>query len=47
MALSGVAHVALGDGPLTDYTREALHDQVALVDYLFKRQASWITRKRG
>jgi RimJ/RimL family protein N-acetyltransferase len=41
------AHVALEDGPLTDYTREAIHDQIALVDYLFKRQASWITRKRG
>jgi hypothetical protein len=26
------AHVALGDGPLTDCTREAIHDQVALVD---------------
>ena len=33
------AHVMLGDGPLTDYTREAIHDQVALVDYLFKQQA--------
>ena len=41
------AHVALGDGPLTDYTREAIHDQVALVDYLFKRQTSWLTRKSG
>ncbi len=41
------AHVALGDGPLTDYTREAIHDQIALVDYLFKRNASWIGRKRG
>ena len=39
------AHVALGDGPLSDYTREAIHDQIALVDYLFKRQASWLTRK--
>jgi RimJ/RimL family protein N-acetyltransferase len=39
------AHIALGDGPLTDYTREAIHDQIALVDYLFKRQASWLTRK--
>ena len=40
------AHVALGDGPLTDYTREAFHDQIALVDYLFKRQTNWLTRKR-
>ncbi|HET9404056.1 MAG TPA: GNAT family N-acetyltransferase [Burkholderiales bacterium] len=39
------AHVALGDGPLTDYTREAIHDQIALVDYLFKHHASWLTRK--
>jgi RimJ/RimL family protein N-acetyltransferase len=41
------AHVALGDGPLSDYTREAIHDQIALVDYLFKRQANWINLKRG
>lgn len=41
------AHVALEDGPLTDYTREAIHDQIALVDYLFKRQTHWLTRKRG
>lgn len=41
------AHVALGGGPLTDYTREAIHDQIALVDYLFKQQARWITRKSG
>lgn len=40
------AHMVLGDGPLTDYTREAIHDQIALVDYLFKRQANWLTRKR-
>ena len=41
------AHVVLGDGPLTDYTREAFHDQIALVDYLFKQQASLLTRKAG
>jgi len=41
------AHVALGDGPLTDYTREAIHDQIALVDYLFKRQTNWLVRRRG
>lgn len=41
------AHVALEDGPLTDYTREAIHDQIALVDYLFKQQTRWLTRKRG
>jgi RimJ/RimL family protein N-acetyltransferase len=41
------AHVALEDGLLTDYTREAIHDQIALVDYLFKHQASWLTRKRS
>jgi RimJ/RimL family protein N-acetyltransferase len=41
------AHVALGDGPLTDYTREAIGDQIALVDYLFKRQTHWLSRKRG
>jgi len=40
------AHVALDDGPLTDYTREAIHDQIALVDYLLKQQAHWLTRKR-
>ena len=32
------AHVVLGNGPLTDYTKEAIHDQIALVDYLFKQQ---------
>lgn len=41
------AHVALGDGPLTDYAREAMHDQVALVDYLFKQQTRWLARERG
>lgn len=41
------AHVALGDGPLTDYTAEAIHDQIALVDYILKQQARWLTRKRG
>jgi RimJ/RimL family protein N-acetyltransferase len=41
------AHVVLDDGPLTDYAREAVHDQVALVDYLFKRQARWLARERA
>lgn len=41
------AHVALGDGPLADYTREAIHDQIALVDYLLKRQTRWLTRRAG
>lgn len=40
------AHLALDDGRLSDYTREAIHDQVALVDYLFKQQTRWLTRKR-
>jgi RimJ/RimL family protein N-acetyltransferase len=39
------AHVMLGDGPLTDYTKEAIHDQVALVDYLFKQQTRLLSRK--
>lgn len=41
------AHLALEHGPLTDYTREAIHDQIALVDYMFKQQTRWLTRKRG
>jgi len=39
------AHVMLGDGPLTDYTKEAIHDQVALVDYLFKQQTRLLGRR--
>lgn len=38
------AHVMLGDGPLTDYTKESIHDQVALVDYLFKQQTRLLGR---
>lgn len=41
------AHVALEDGPLTDYTREAIHDQIALVDFLLKQQTRWLIRKSG
>lgn len=41
------AYLALGDGPLSDHTREAIHDQIALIDYLLKQQTHWLARKRG
>ena len=41
------AHIALERGRLADVASEALHDQIALVDYLFKRQALWLTRERA
>lgn len=41
------AYLALDDGPLADHTREAIHDQIALIDYLLKQQTHWLARKRG
>jgi RimJ/RimL family protein N-acetyltransferase len=40
------AHVVLDEGRSADLASEAMHDQIALVDYLFKRQARWLTRAR-
>ncbi|MEK6592460.1 MAG: GNAT family N-acetyltransferase [Pseudomonadota bacterium] len=41
------AHVVLNEATYGDHTRELMGDQVALIDYLLKRQTRWLQRPPG